>query len=401
MTKDRRCTGTIGPLTKLRVALVGCIALGAACSPSTGAAAGGPAPAEEFTQRGLTYQHFVREDVPWSIHVLRIDRTRSDLQLIPSLGRGSRIGLGRLTEQLRLLPREFGTPVAAINGDFYRLEGDAYEGDPRGLLIRRGELISGPIERTCFWIDSTGAPQLGEVKPNFSVTWPNGENTPFGLNEECSGSTPVLYSSAVGNSTRSYAGLEFTLEKVSERKWLPLKAGEVFGARIRSIKRGGNSPIPSDCLVLSVPTPARNSGAGMAVVGDVLMISTASQPSLRGVQTALGGGPLLIHGGKATPGRANKSQERHPRSALGWNKDHFIFAEVDGRQPGLSRGMSVPELAKFMAQIGCEEAMNLDGGGSAELWVNGKIMNSPCFGRERNTATALVVVEKKGAQNED
>jgi len=57
--------------------------------------------------------------------------------------------------------------------------------------------------------------------------------------------------------------------------------------------------------------------------------------------------------------------------------------------------MTLPELAEFMLQLQCEEAMNLDGGGSAAIWLNGKIMNKPCYGHERNTGNALVLVEKK------
>jgi exopolysaccharide biosynthesis protein len=56
--------------------------------------------------------------------------------------------------------------------------------------------------------------------------------------------------------------------------------------------------------------------------------------------------------------------------------------------------MTLPELASYMKELGCQEAMNLDGGGSTELWMGGRIMNSPCYGHERETATSLVVVRK-------
>ena len=44
--------------------------------------------------------------------------------------------------------------------------------------------------------------------------------------------------------------------------------------------------------------------------------------------------------------------------------------------------------------------MNLDGGGSAELWFNGKIVNSPCYGHERSTATGIVLLRKKKTDQE-
>ena len=67
---------------------------------------------------------------------------------------------------------------------------------------------------------------------------------------------------------------------------------------------------------------------------------------------------------------------------------------VDGRQRS-SVGMTYTELAKYMREkLGCDEALNLDGGGSATLWVFGHVMNSPSEGRERPAANALVVTRK-------
>ena len=91
---------------------------------------------------------------------------------------------------------------------------------------------------------------------------------------------------------------------------------------------------------------------------------------------------------------------RHPRTAVGWDKDHLYLVEVDGRQSDLSVGMTFPELAAYMAKLGCEQAMNLDGGGSATMWVFGQVMNSPSEGRERPGANALVVLRQKRPQEQ-
>jgi exopolysaccharide biosynthesis protein len=138
--------------------------------------------------------------------------------------------------------------------------------------------------------------------------------------------------------------------------------------------------------------------------GAVLKISTATSPDLKGVKTAIGGGPALVHNGQ--PVRADRQLQlehrtalgRHPRSAIGWNKKFFFLVEVDGRQPDLSMGMSFPELGNYLAKLGCEEALNLDGGGSSTFWVDGHVVNSPCDGTERSVANALVVVRKETGQ---
>ena len=91
--------------------------------------------------------------------------------------------------------------------------------------------------------------------------------------------------------------------------------------------------------------------------------------------------------------------ERHPRSAIGWDQRYLYLVEVDGRQDKLSVGMTLEELASYLAKLGCTEAMNLDGGGSATLWCDGRVRNSPCDGRERPIANALVVLRKAAASS--
>ena len=88
-------------------------------------------------------------------------------------------------------------------------------------------------------------------------------------------------------------------------------------------------------------------------------------------------------------------RERHPRAAIGWNDRYFFLVEVDGRQKSLSVGMTLDELSKFLINLGCEEAMNFDGGGSATLWFDGQVRNSPCDRMEREIANGLVVVRRK------
>jgi exopolysaccharide biosynthesis protein len=62
--------------------------------------------------------------------------------------------------------------------------------------------------------------------------------------------------------------------------------------------------------------------------------------------------------------------------------------------------MHYPELAALLSRLGCTDAINLDGGGSSTLWLDGHIMNSPSDGRERRVANSLVVVSKEQDRKE-
>jgi hypothetical protein len=342
-------------------------------------------------ERAFVYQHREVPDVPWSIHIMKISRSHSELEFYNTLGKSNVFGMSVVSEQVKSVPEEIGEPIAALNGDFYSTQ-DRYPGDPRDLQIHNGELVSGPGGHASFWIDTEGNPNIGTVQSRFRVIWPGGKETPFVLNEERDSDSAVLYTAVIGNSTRTSAGLEFVLERGGEGAWLPLQAGKSYQARIKEVRKSGNTPLHSNIMVLSC-------GATLAKhlpniePGTVVTIATETTPDLKGVQMAIGGGPSLVRQGKVM--QWNGLQPRHPRSALGWNNDYFYLVEVDGRQNN-SVGMSFPELADFMRKLGCAEAMNLDGGGSATFWATGNVMNSPSEGRERPAANALVVLRKKG-----
>jgi exopolysaccharide biosynthesis protein len=57
--------------------------------------------------------------------------------------------------------------------------------------------------------------------------------------------------------------------------------------------------------------------------------------------------------------------------------------------------MTIPELAALMLEFGCEDAMNLDGGGSTTMVIGGKVVNSVSDATgERAVSDALLVVAK-------
>lgn len=82
---------------------------------------------------------------------------------------------------------------------------------------------------------------------------------------------------------------------------------------------------------------------------------------------------------------------------MGWSREFYLLVLVDGRQRR-SVGMTLPELSGVFQRLGCTDAMNLDGGGSATLWYDGKVRNRPCDGGEREIANSLVAVtvDKRG-----
>ena len=113
---------------------------------------------------------------------------------------------------------------------------------------------------------------------------------------------------------------------------------------------------------------------------------------------ALQAGPIIVSNGRKNVTAVeevffwSKIPDIHPRTAVGYTKEgENIFLVVDGRQPD-SRGVDLNELAILMFDLNCEEAINLDGGGSSALVVNGKLLNRPAgFSTQREVISAIAV----------
>ena len=350
---------------------------------------------------GLGYTNYRFREVPLSIHVVQVPLTNALYQIHSVHAGHGAIGLDTLSDQLPLADSESAAPIAAINGDFYQRD-RAFAGAPRGLQIIDGELISAPGVDTSFWIDAAGQAHATNVESLFHITWPDGTSTPFGLNGERSPSRVELYSPAIGRSTHTWGGREFVLERVEGSPWLPLRIGKSYAARIREARARPDTPVNPDFLVLYIASASLHA-LPMLTNGAIRHIFTTSDPALHGVRTAIGGGPMVVRNGRAQrppPIMAETYEytsmfERHPRAAIGWNKNSLFLVEVDGRQRGLSIGMTLQELGKFMVNLGCAEAMNFDGGGSATLWYDGEVRNSPCERAEREIANSLVITRLK------
>lgn len=335
---------------------------------------------------GVEYLHHRIGEGPWSIHVVKVARSAKRFQFVSTLAQDQVYGLATVSQQAATL--QDARAVAAVNGDFFVIRRGPYQGDPLGLHVAQGELISSP-RGPSFWIDREGQPHIGQVTAQFRAVGPTGPSIPFNLNEERGDDEAVLYTPAVGPSTRTNVGLEWILEKAGEGARLPLRPGASFGARVAAITEGGDAELTPTTMVLSVgPMLAERLQA--KAPGSVLTLHLETVPDLTGIVTAIGGGPILLDEGRSP--EWPPPQPRHPRTALGWNDEQFVLVVVDGRQEGLSVGMTYPELALLMKRLGCRYAVNLDGGGSSTLWLDGHVMNSPSDGRERPVANSLVVI---------
>lgn len=383
---------------------------------------------------GLAMTRFTNAG-PVIYSVVRIERDRlgKDFSLLTTLASNQVVGTSPLTNQIAELPAVAGEPVAAMNADFFMMTGAA-KGDPRGLHIWRGELVSVPTGPAAFWIDGSGNIHGELVESRLTVSWPGGGTHRAGLNEQLYTNALVLFTPRMGRlnrdrsttntartaTSRSSAssrrvvdtrfaapppgpirppgGREYFLRHAGEGPWLPLRVGQAYRARVVGSSDGfafvpaGHMALMLGSNLLAQVPPLTN--------GTLITIQAATDPDLSGIEHALGTGPMLVRAGKVQAVEARLSNQRHPRAAIGWNKSHLFLATVDGRQASISIGITLGALAEFMAELGCDEAINMDGGQSTTLFLNGKIVNQPTRARH-NVANGVVILRKPALRDAD
>ncbi|MCK4751698.1 MAG: SBBP repeat-containing protein, partial [Bacteroidales bacterium] len=117
--------------------------------------------------------------------------------------------------------------------------------------------------------------------------------------------------------------------------------------------------------------------------------------------TGIGGGPVLIKNNSIRVtyneevlwgGSGVEYNKRDPRTAVGYTANkHVIMLVADGRSDQ-SEGIGLPELAQIMFDLGCVEALNLDGGGSSQLAVGNTFVNTPSDETPRKVPAILSIV---------
>ena len=124
------------------------------------------------------------------------------------------------------------------------------------------------------------------------------------------------------------------------------------------------------------------------------------------MQTAMGGGPVLLQKGKIFITNkeeqlfVNGENDKHPRTAMGYTKKgKLIILVIQGRFPGIAEGATLQQEAKILKDLKCIEALNLDGGGSSCLLVNGSQTILPSDKDGQRSIPAVFFIRSKKIMN--
>jgi flagellar hook assembly protein FlgD len=279
--------------------------------------------------------------------------------------------------------------VVGVNGDYF----SARNGAPSGILMRGGALDTAPAAaRSSLGIAGDGTLSVARVA--YKGTWQGGgQRRPLDLNAAPAKGHATLYTPAWGATTPVESGV---VEDVFT-SFPATRPGQPLTAAVSQVTATGGTPIPPGGAVLV----GRNAQAGYltseAPAGRQVEVRLTLTPDWSGLVSALGGGPLLVSGGKPVF-NAHESfgaallNDRNARSAVGQLSDgRILLVTTEGTRPAYSVGMTNYELAVALARLGAVTAIGLGSGGSAGMAFDGTLLTRPSTGVEQPLADALVL----------
>ena len=264
--------------------------------------------------------------------------------------------------------------IVSVNGGYFKQQ----SGAPLGLLMIDGRVYSGPMyNRTAIGIFEN---RFEMTRAGLDITLITNKNKlkVDNINQPRTLSSHVLVYDKLWGKYAPAPPKGGILIIVSDKK--------IITVSLKSV------PIPEEGFVISAPKSKVNN-----ILNDKrLRLEINTTPDWKGVKHIISGGPFLVKNGEiyvdASAQKLNSIAGRNPRTAIGYTADNnIIILTADGRENS-SVGLTLLELAKYMKQIGCVYAMNLDGGSSTVMYGGGSILNSPSYAGGVAVSNAVHIV---------
>jgi putative cell wall-binding protein len=283
--------------------------------------------------------------------------------------------------------------VLAVNGTFF-----VASGEPSYALAVDGRLLKAPgAGGTVLGLDPSNPDSAFFATPDFEITLDGNEVT------KVNSGAPAA--NEIGFYTREYnrvldVGDPVCLARLTPDGGVTLSASgaptQQYTVDDVSCDEGEIDPAGDD-VVAAIAGTELGEIVEHLPVGETIEYRWRVHPFANGITIVMGGNTSLVSGGEiSTDVTGNTGPfwvERAPRTAVCFKPGGaLLLVIVDGRQPGYSIGWTPRQLADYLVSIGCVDAVNLDGGGSTALAVDGVLANRPSDAAgQRAVGSALFV----------
>lgn len=349
---------------------------------------------------GVTFAKYDLPDMPLKVSVMEMDLTNKYVDFETCKGGDKGVSEENPLSMATRNNRPGHEVIGATNGDFYFFQNTLENGIPRSGQFKLDQCITNPVGRACFVLDDQRHPYIDRVDFYGSITHKGESYRLHTVNmqrlewEDTQGNQINLYTNAYGPQTENCSGGVKALIHPKEGAFA-WHANAVENCVVDSVFDGsGVTPIPEGCAILWARGTCVDRLKAMAN-GDELAINLKvdlrSQPGLlKNFKELMGGSDhIILQNGNIIDDWA----DRHPRTCIGFNADStkVYFVVIDGRSPK-STGASLGEAAGVFLGLGAVNAVNLDGGGSSCMVVNGEVVNTPSDGSLRSVGNGCLLV---------
>ena len=355
------------------------------------AVAAGKQVLEREVAPGVTYRRVINPKIPRVTHTITVDPA-SGYTLDVGLAKPKLPGMATTSS----MASEAGA-LAAINGDFGILPGR-----PAHLFADDGELLQpsqvGGNGRG-FGFGPDGTPMhIGVTNVRMSVAASGARVRVERWNNGPPGANGLVVFSPRGGTWETPPEDACAARLISASGWSVAGTGMERSFTVDAVRCGQAPMNPDGGFVLA----SRQSGTGSAYIQ---ALAPGSPVSLKwtvgwtGTQDVLGGSAVLVENGDmaAEAGCSGYLCMKHPRTGVGITADgKVLMIQVEGRY-WRSNGATLSQFARIFINAGASYAMNLDGGGSSTMVIEGKVVNYLSDGIQRSVSSALLVVPDPAA----
>lgn len=350
---------------------------------------------------GVEYAYYRLPDRPIDIHVLEADLTNPYLVFEVWNGGNKAVAGETPLHRYQAEDRPGHDMIAAHNGDFYTTaNGEA--GMSRMGLIGAGECIFNPTGTALFVIDGNNKPYAGPVNFSGTVTDASGNRTRLHtvnqLKLEWETSTfdnqLSLFTPAFGTNMHSSitGGKVAILRPVAGSAVFPVNTPLEFTV-VSVADNPGEQAIPEDGAVLFGRGTSATYLGSLAEGSKVTLNLGASMPDYPQVTTfreAVGGSNhIILRNGEICN---INNPDLHPRTFMGINKEGTkIWTVVADGRTSTSVGINLDDEGRVLAWLGAWDGLNLDGGGSSAMVVNGETKNHTSDGAMRAVGNGAIL----------
>lgn len=310
-------------------------------------------------EKGVKHVRMIRfyNNKPVRINIVELSKgVNEDLVIEPAIASGTLASKSKISN---IANRE--NAIVAINGGYFKPQ----TGVPLGTLMINKKVYTGPIyDRVAMGIFDNGF-DMARVQLRAQVETNKGGLKIDNINQPRMLSThTIVYTSDWGEYSPP----------------CPKYGAQIVVENGKATRMSyGSNRIPKDGFVIVGAEKNLNS------IKDAkrFKLNVKINPEWKDVNHIISGGPYLIKNGDIyvdmTAQKLGSVGGRNPRTAIGYTRDnHLIMLTADGRE-GSSIGLTLVELANLMKELGCVNAMNLDGGGSTVMFVKGQVVNKPAI----------------------